>query len=66
MYAAAQGTEQALAESLTGVPSHDDAILAMLVGDITNGTALNERNLAAVSFVVWWGKRGGICVFVCG
>lgn len=53
MYAAAQGTEQALAESLTGVPSHDDAILAMLVGDITNGTALNERNLAAVSFVVW-------------
>ena len=51
-YASAQLTEQKLAESLTGVSKHDKHILATLVGDIKNGTALNERNLAAVSAFV--------------
>lgn len=44
-YAMAQQTEQKLAESLTGVPKHDEGILATLVGDIMNGTKLNEMNL---------------------
>ncbi|UZJ52925.1 hypothetical protein CBS101457_002245 [Exobasidium rhododendri] len=45
-YASAQLTEQKLSESLTGVPSHDKDILSTLVGDIKNGTELNEQNLA--------------------
>jgi hypothetical protein len=53
-YASAQLTEQKLAESLTGVPHHDKSILDTLVGDIKNGTALNERNLASVSGFDYW------------
>lgn len=48
-YAAAQATELALAQSLTGIPSHDDPILATLVSDIHAGIMLNMDNLANVS-----------------
>ncbi|GAB7351950.1 hypothetical protein MBLNU459_g2482t2 [Dothideomycetes sp. NU459] len=47
-YAAAQSTELGLAESLTGVPSHDASILATLVSDIHAGIQLNYENLANV------------------
>lgn len=49
-YAAAQATELALSQSLTGVPGHDDSILATLVSDIHAGIMLNMENLANVSF----------------
>lgn len=45
IYAAAQSTELGLAESLTGVPSHDLPILSTIHGDIVAGTQLNEYNL---------------------
>lgn len=50
-YATAQLTELGLSESLIGVPSHDDSILATLLSDVMAGIKLNERNLANVSTV---------------
>ena len=48
-YAAAQQTEQGLAEGLTGVPNADAAALASLKSDIMAGIQLNEMNLINVS-----------------
>lgn len=48
-YAAAQQTEQALAEGLTGVPSEDKKALESLKSDIMAGIKLNEKNLKKVS-----------------
>ena len=48
-YAAAQETEQALVEGLTGVPSEDADALDMLKSDIMAGIKLNESNLKKVS-----------------
>ncbi|KAF1356121.1 hypothetical protein BDV97DRAFT_364914 [Delphinella strobiligena] len=45
-YVTAQLTELGLSESLTGVPSHDNPILATLLSDVMAGIKLNERNLA--------------------
>ena len=50
-YAAAQQTEQGLAEGLTGVPSKDASALSSLKSDITAGIKLNEKNLKKVSIV---------------
>ena len=44
-YASAQSTELGLAESLTGVPSHDLPILSTIHSDVVAGTQLNEYNL---------------------
>ncbi|KAK6415834.1 hypothetical protein LTR81_010591 [Elasticomyces elasticus] len=44
-YAAAQSTELGLAESLTGMPSHDLPILVTIHSDVVAGTQLNEYNL---------------------
>lgn len=48
-YAAAQATEKGLAESLTGVPSHDLPILETIKSDVMGGILLNEENEANVS-----------------
>ncbi|KAK3048236.1 hypothetical protein LTR09_010397 [Extremus antarcticus] len=48
-YAAAQQTEQALAEGLTGVPSEDKKALESLESDIMAGIKLNEKNLKKAS-----------------
>ena len=45
IYAVAQSTELGLAESLTGVSSHDLPILSTIHGDVVAGTKLNEYNL---------------------
>lgn len=47
-YASAEVTELDLAQSLTGVPSHDLPILAMLVSDVTTGISLNQNNTLLV------------------
>ena len=51
MYATAQGTEQMLAESLTGDPAVDGSVLATIKSDVLAGTQLNEYNLGNVSFL---------------
>jgi hypothetical protein len=48
-YAAAQQTEQGLAQGLTGVPSEDASALSSLKSDIMAGIKLNEKNLKKVS-----------------
>jgi hypothetical protein len=48
-YAAAQQTEQSLAEGLSGVPSEDEEALNGLKSDIMAGIQLNESNLKKVS-----------------
>ncbi|KAH9828244.1 hypothetical protein Tdes44962_MAKER09411 [Teratosphaeria destructans] len=44
-YQAAEEVEKMLAESFTGVPSHDMANLNYLLSNITTGIQLNENNL---------------------
>ena len=48
-YAAAQETEQGLAEGLTGVPSQDKSALNSLKSDIMAGIKLNGKNLQKAS-----------------
>ena len=50
-YAAAQQTEQGLAQGLTGVPSEDASALSSLKSDIMAGIKLNGKNLKKVSIV---------------